>query len=128
MRKVTALFFVIVVFTFLSGCDKAPAPDVQLDYAALDFDSIKNDIDKMPGMKVKLSGSGLLKGNVFMLSKEIGSLASMNVDIEPLSGDEKKLITTNCSHSKRQCGIIIYGTVEKEMNGKCRLVADKIEL
>jgi hypothetical protein len=127
MRKMVRLFFAIIVFAVLCGCDKASAPAMQSDYTSMALDSLKNDIDKVPGIKVKLSGSGLLKGDVFMLSQESGSLASMNVDIEPLSGDEKKLITTNCSRSKGQCNITIYGTVEK-VNGKCRLVADKIEL
>jgi hypothetical protein len=127
MRKMMLLFFVVLILAVLGGCDKSPAPAMQSDYNPIDFDSLKIDIDKVPGIKVKLAGSGLLKNNIFMLSKEIGSTASMNVDIESLTGDEKKLMNTKCSNSKSQCNIIIYGTVEK-VNGKCKLVANKIEL
>jgi hypothetical protein len=134
MRKIMMLFLIIPIITILSSCDKAPAPAMQSDYTPVDFDSLKNDIDHASGAKAKVSGLGLLSKDVFMISKESGDLASIYVDINSLSTEERKSILAKCSNSGSRCRIVVYGTVGKAnyqnaINAnKNGLIADKIEL
>jgi hypothetical protein len=127
MHKIMMLFLIIPFIAVLSGCNKAPAPAMQSDYAPMDFDDLKDSFDLLQGVKLKVSGFGLLIGNVFIISKEMNSVTSVYVDTESLSGNERKLIAEKCSDSKSRCNITIYGTIER-VNKNNKLVANEIKL
>jgi len=127
MHKTKMLFLIIPIIAILGGCDKAPAPAMQSDYSSMDFDDLKNSFDLLQGVKLEVSGFGLLIGNAFVISKEMSSWTSIYVDTESLSGNERKLIAEKCSDRKNRCNITIYGTIER-VNKKNKLVANKIKL
>ena len=134
MRKIMTLLLIIPILAVISDCGKSSAPAMQSDYTPMDFDTLKNDIDNVSGIKAKVSGLGLLTNDVLVMSKESGDLASIYVNINSLSTDERRSILTKCRNSRSRCRIVVYGTVGKGyyqnamIAGKNVLIADKIEL
>ena len=80
----------------------------------MDMDDLRLDIAKLEGRKVRIRGVGQYMVNRFLISKNLGDMSPIFVDIAMLPRDQRLRILKQCADIMSPCNVTIEGVIRQQ--------------